>query len=166
MVIMKTLLSVFTLFALGAPSVHTQDIDDTMRRHILRGLKQVVVGVATHEKLESADFKAAAELRLRTAGVPVGSDIKAPLTDSSTPLLLFNISTLTGLASVWVVETALMQAVCLRRDMSVCTISDTWNANGEFGFGPVASIHDKLLEVVRKDADQFANAFLAANAKQ
>ena len=143
-----------------------QQPDDTLRRHTLAGIRQIVVLVTVPVGEDTSDYRTQAELRLRTAGVPVAAVNADTLMDVSNAQFVITLSE-TGPKppTGWTFSAGIMQSVCLVRNPIVCTLAETWTADGSLGYGPPASLHDTILRHVQQAADQLANAFLAANPK-
>lgn len=117
--------------------------------------------------LEAADIEADLLLKLRSAGVPVLSQLQDLRTPGS-PSLYVNVNVGGNVAGdLWPysIEISLVQHVTLLRDPEARVLgAKTWDV-AMVGVVPRANMHNTVRSAAKDLADQFINAYRAANPK-
>lgn len=184
------------LFAAPLPGAWASDDDnaahalkalDDITRKTLVGLQSVNVLVrnfgdattiarAGNDGLTKNMLQTSVELSLRKAGIRVATNDELVNSMGSSGVLDVNVNLLSlpSGAYVFSCQLSLMQLTYVCRN-SVCTIAPTWisggsgtaiDGNAYFGEIGYARLAPKMQEIVSTLADQFCNAYLAANPKK
>lgn len=167
---MKTALAALLLLSTAIPS-RLSGQDDQFSRKTLVGLKGVYVLVeqigdqAQRDGLSRDQVQTDVELRLRQAGVRVLSQEDA-LTTLGGAYLYIVVHAFKNPGGLYAfnVTVELKQRVTLARDSTITAVAATWSP--EPILGTVGPEHlGTVRDAIRDLADQFVNAYLAANPK-
>ena len=143
-------------------------------RSSLKDLPGVFVNIekldaaAEQAGLEVADLEADVNLRLRSTGVPVLSQLQGLRTPGA-PSLYVNVNVAGNVAGdLWPysIEISLVQQVTLVRSPETQVLgAKTWDV-ALVGVVPRANMHGSVRSAVKELVDQFIHAYQAANPKQ
>ena len=154
--------------------VNADEFDD-LQNGSLKGLDEIFVTVSPIEKdveengLTADLLRQDVELRLRKAGIRILSE-KDFKSNPLTPVLDIRAhfgrqkGTREGLYA-YHLYLALSQIVSLSRDPKITTFTSTWDSKYKLGVVEKSNVR-KIREPVADLADEFINAFLAANPKK
>jgi hypothetical protein len=172
---MKTVLAALSLLSAGVVARSIGQADNNNSRLTLAGLTGLYVSVelktddAQQNGLTEAQLRTDVELKLREAGIKVVAFEEISGTPGA-PYLYVGVSALPlkSIPGVYAVSVNadLIQVIRLVRNPSTLALGRTWNATGVYGTLGASIVREEVRKRVRDLADQFINAYLAANPKR
>ncbi len=169
---MKAVLAALALLSASVLSPLVAQGDNEYTRETLAGLTGVYVSVenipdeAQRDGLDTTRIRTDVELRLRQASITVLTQ-QEWLSTAFAPYLYVDVQAIKNRANVYAfsANVELRQRVTLVRNPAMSILPTTWSATGIIG-----TVGSQKLGSVRDDvrdlADQFINAYLAANPKR